>query len=726
MQETYSICGYTRISVDLEEGRDNTSIENQKAIIEEFVRQKFPGSSLDLYVDRDRSGYTFEQREDYQKMRKLMMKNQYDILIVKDLSRFSRRNSYGLVELETLRDAGIRIISIGDNIDYPTNEDWMRIQIYFFMNEMPVTDTSKKVKSVINRRQKDGKWICAVPYGYRLLSGKSGAFEVDEPAAEVVRKIFELYNDGWGYKRISNWLTDEGIPTPRMRENAYRQSLGEDVKREAKTAWSIVSVQGILDNDFYIGTLRQRKHTRKKINGKDVKLDELDQIVFENHHTPIVDMQTFALTRQIRHDRKEQNYNGGRKYINPYSGLLRCGDCGAPMFSLSRPDLPGTYVCGSYHRRGLKGCNAHYTKIACLDAAVKHAIRQVRDNADGMIEHLQKAILDEEKRLTQVPTASDSLEEQLGNLTAELKAVKSQKLRDCVRHPESREVIEETYDSLEADLTSQIESTKNQLRLCIDAKQTLKQITNTARTVIEVFDRILAAEHLSHKDLTFVVERITVYSDSIEVALKSDVQKLLCSGVCKTDEIDESATVIQLSTNHPSKELKLLIECENEPKNSDFAVNGFSNGDPLEIYTDKDGEVIFKKYSPIGELSDFAAQICDSLHKSTDAIAAVCDRDTVIAISGGAKRELMDKRISAGLEHIMEGRSSYRFNGGSCIPVSDGEEKFCVSVAAPVVSEGDVMGCVLFICQNDGGACSDIEFTLAQTVASFLGKQMES
>lgn len=726
MQETYSICGYTRISVDLEEGRDNTSIENQKAIIEEFVRQKFPGSSLDLYVDRDRSGYTFEQREDYQKMRKLMMKNQYDILIVKDLSRFSRRNSYGLVELETLRDAGIRIISIGDNIDYPTNEDWMRIQIYFFMNEMPVTDTSKKVKSVINRRQKDGKWICAVPYGYRLLSGKSGAFEVDEPAAEVVRKIFELYNDGWGYKRISNWLTDEGIPTPRMRENAYRQSRGEDVKREAKTAWSIVSVQGILDNDFYIGTLRQRKHTRKKINGKDVKLDELDQIVFENHHTPIVDMQTFALTRQIRHDRKEQNYNGGRKYINPYSGLLRCGDCGAPMFSLSRPDLPGTYVCGSYHRRGLKGCNAHYTKIACLDAAVKHAITQVRDNADGMIEHLQKAILDEEKRLTQVPTASDSLEEQLGNLTAELKAVKSQKLRDCVRHPENREVIEETYDSLEADLTSQIESTKNQLRLCIDAKQTLKQITNTARTVIEVFDRILAAEHLSHKDLTFVVERITVYSDSIEVALKSDVQKLLCSGVCKTDEIDESATVIQLSTNHPSKELKLLIECENEPKNSDFAVNGFSNGDPLEIYTDKDGEVIFKKYSPIGELSDFAAQICDSLHKSTDAIAAVCDRDTVIAISGGAKRELMDKRISAGLEHIMEGRSSYRFNGGSCIPVSDGEEKFCVSVAAPVVSEGDVMGCVLFICQNGGGACSDIEFTLAKTVASFLGKQMES
>ena len=149
-------------------------------------------------------------------------------------------------------------------------------------------------------------------------------------------------------------------------------------------------------------------------------------------------------------------------------------------------------------------------------------------------------------------------------------------------------------------------------------------------------------------------------------------------------------------------------------------------GDPLETYTDKDGEVIFKKYSPIGELSDFAAQICDSLHKSTDAIAAVCDRDTVIAISGGARRELMDKRISAELEHIMEGRSTYRYDGSSSISVSDSADNLCVSVAAPVISEGDVMGCVMFVSPRNSAPCTDIEYKLAQTVASFLGKQMES
>ena len=112
MIEKFDIAGYCRISVDEELNRDNTSIENQKAIIEDYVRQKFPGSSLTFFEDRDRSGYTFEQREGYQKMRKQLLSHKLDILIVKDFSRFSRRNSRGLVELEDLRDYGVRIISI--------------------------------------------------------------------------------------------------------------------------------------------------------------------------------------------------------------------------------------------------------------------------------------------------------------------------------------------------------------------------------------------------------------------------------------------------------------------------------------------------------------------------------------------------------------------------------------------------------------------------------------
>ena len=257
MSTKYSIAGYCRISVDEEMDRDNTSIENQKAIITDFVKRKFPDSTLEFYEDRDRSGYTFEQREGYQELRKKMLRMEYDILIVKDFSRFSRRNSKGLVELEDLRDAGMRIISIGDNIDYPTYDDWTAIQFRFLINEMPVTDTSKKVKSVIKRRQEEGKWICAVPYGYVMTNSKTMKFDVDEPAAQVVRDIFEKYNEGWGYKKIANYLTEKHIPTPRMCEKMRKEANGEECKREAKQTWSLVTISEILSNDFYIGTLRQ-------------------------------------------------------------------------------------------------------------------------------------------------------------------------------------------------------------------------------------------------------------------------------------------------------------------------------------------------------------------------------------------------------------------------------------------------------------------------------------
>ena len=299
MAQNLRIAGYCRISVDEELDRDNTSIENQKSIIADFVARKFPGSELDFYVDRDRSGYTFEQREGYQRMRPLLLRGHYQILVVKDFSRFSRRNSRGLVELEDLRDAGLRILSIGDSIDYPTYDDWTAIQFRFLINEMPVTDASKKVRSVIKRRQADGRWICSVPYGYVLTNPKTMTIAVDEAQAQVVRKIFELYRDGWGYKKIANYLTDQHIPTPRMTEQERKLSAGEEYRREVRPIWSIVTVQGILDNDFYIGTLRQGKYTRKKINGADLKKDESEHIVFENHHEPIVDARLFSAVQEV-------------------------------------------------------------------------------------------------------------------------------------------------------------------------------------------------------------------------------------------------------------------------------------------------------------------------------------------------------------------------------------------------------------------------------------------
>ena len=149
-------------------------------------------------------------------------------------------------------------------------------------------------------------------------------------------------------------------------------------------------------------------------------------------------------------------------------------------------------------------------------------------------------------------------------------------------------------------------------------------------------------------------------------------------------------------------------------------------GDPLEIYTEKDGGVIFKKYSPMGELSEFAAQICESVHKATGTLTAVCDRDGVIAAAGSGKKELLEKRVSRELEQIMEDRRAFSPESGSAaVPLLENGGSYAVMAAAPILSEGDVLGCIVFVGQN-GSTATELEQKLAQTVALFLGRQLES
>lgn len=150
-------------------------------------------------------------------------------------------------------------------------------------------------------------------------------------------------------------------------------------------------------------------------------------------------------------------------------------------------------------------------------------------------------------------------------------------------------------------------------------------------------------------------------------------------------------------------------------------------GDPLEIYTEKDGGVIFRKYSPMGDLQDFAAQICDSIGANTGRIAAVADRDSIIALAGAPKRELVDKPNSQELEKLMEQRKNYRYMPGeNLIRASEGSDKYHLGVAAPILSQGDLMGCVMMLLGEDATPLQEADQKLVQTVAGFLGKQMES
>lgn len=152
-------------------------------------------------------------------------------------------------------------------------------------------------------------------------------------------------------------------------------------------------------------------------------------------------------------------------------------------------------------------------------------------------------------------------------------------------------------------------------------------------------------------------------------------------------------------------------------------------GDPLEIYTDREGEVIFKKYSPIGELNGFAAQYAETLHKTCDMAVIICDRDAIIACSGISKKEYYEKSISDELDKIIESRTFYHYSDGSeRVPVTnDSDSANYVSCAMPIISEGDIIGCVASVVTDAGERIdTNIESKLIQTAATFLGKQLDS
>ena len=155
-------------------------------------------------------------------------------------------------------------------------------------------------------------------------------------------------------------------------------------------------------------------------------------------------------------------------------------------------------------------------------------------------------------------------------------------------------------------------------------------------------------------------------------------------------------------------------------------------GDPLEIYTDREGEVIFKKYSPIGELASFASQYAETLHKTCSLSVVICDRDAVIACAGVPRKDYTDKKLSDELEQVIESRSLYFYkDDGARIPVLAEGGSHYVSCAMPIISEGDIVGCVASVTDGDRDMrreipAGEVESKLILTAAGFLGRQLES
>lgn len=720
------IASYARVSYDEDKERYE-SIINQKNIIRDYAEEHFRNYEIIEFEDDNYSGYKFD-RPDFTRMKQQVLDGDIDIVIAKDLSRIGRHNAKTLLFIEEMEQLDVTVIAINDDLDTSQNNNNDIVGIKTWYNELYVKDISRKIRSTVENKSKNGTWITNVPYGYVMMDYQNREYKVDESAAEVVRDIYEMYVNGSGYKKIAKKLTEDKVPTPKARLKQLMEEQGKTYDGEVGEEWNTVSVSHILENDFYIGTLRTNKYTRKGINGIDKKLPEEENYVFQDFHEPILTPELFDKAQETHKSRTNEktHYRGKKKYANDYTGLMRCGDCGAPMFSISNGKRKPAYYCGGYHNHGKAVCTSHHILVSVLDNLVKEYIMMIKNNASNIIDYLNNE-LEKNRRKTisnkNNRDMTETLKQELNKAKNELKVTMQQKIRDIMKNTENREYIEEMYATMENELNNKITMLNTQIENEEKNKAKKQNIIKAKKDALKIFDDILNKEKLDKKDLETIIDCIYVYEDKIIIKLKSNIENMLDLGN-QLGFSRKNITAIQKNKNHNDRKFFTQV------KKGQNCSNVVNNGDPLEIFTDREGQVILKKYSPIGELSEFASGYAETLAKTTGHIACITDKDTIIAVSGGSKKEYLEQDISSELEKLMEDKEVYssKDNSNQSMPITKNdknEKKNNAQIVYPIISNGDTIGTVILMSKDSNTKMDEVEKKVAQSAATFLASQME-
>ena len=392
---------YCRLSRDDELAGESNSIKNQKLILSKYAEDnKF--QNIKFFVDDGYSGTTFT-RPAFMEMMELAENGQVGTIIVKDHSRLGRnRLIVGQLLEEDFVRFNIRYIAIMDNIDSSKGlNDFLPIQDWF--NEMHAKNTSQKVRAVLKNKGESGISLANnVPYGYKKDENDKTKWLIDEPSAEVVKEIFNLFIQGHGTCEIARILRERKILTP----SEYSASIATNSNnQEYQYKWCGTTVAGILDRQEYIGDTVNFKCTTRSYKDKTkIRLPKEDRKVFKNTHEPIIDEYTWNIAQGLRNNRKKPT-RSGKKSI--FSGLLFCNDCGKKMYFQSPvTDLKAKdhYRCSSY-KHDTSACTSHYITDEVLQIIVleniQNVIAYVKSYEHLFIkEQLAKSTQDELKQIT--------------------------------------------------------------------------------------------------------------------------------------------------------------------------------------------------------------------------------------------------------------------------------------------------------------------------------------
>lgn len=515
------VVGYVRLSRD-EDRESYSSILSQKSIIEDCARQN-NWTIYKYYEDDNYSGYSFD-RPGFNELIKDLDNNSIDVIIAKDLSRIGRHNAYTLIFVDKIKQMSKRLILPKEGGGYDTagdENDLLGITTWY--NEMYIKDISRKIRSSIRAKQKEGRMIIKESFGYKRSQSDKHKLEIDLEAASIVQKVFELYLAGIGYRKIAETLNNEGYPTP----SQYHVLNSEMLSIKYKTAeqWNSVHVQRILKNDIYIGILRLAKTEKKTIKGKSNKQSQDKQYIFEDNHPAIISKETFFEVQNILQNRKTTHSKGAASINNIFSGIIYCQDCGSYMIAYKKRDKSNSYICGSYHKYGNKVCKRHTIQEDTLLKLVKEVIIAISAELAedlGKI-RLKKAVdrSEEKKQLKNILQKDKQIcKGQLKSLI--LKKITDLKKENSIQY---QNIINSSFDELENELMKRLAYLEKRIG---EVEQELR-IMEAARQnqVIQLSAMSVNSIQIEKKHIGILIDKILIDSlGNPTIYLKADIQAL--------------------------------------------------------------------------------------------------------------------------------------------------------------------------------------------------------
>ena len=357
---------------------ESNSISNQKQILLDYAKKHGYTNTM-FFVDDGISGTSFD-RSDFNRMQRMVEEGKIGTIIVKDLSRFGREHIEGgrLAEI-VYPTLGVTFISIHENVNTSTGEGMEMMPFYNIFNEWYAAQTSKKIRDVWKSKSDNGKRVSpTVPFGYMKDPADKEKWLIDEPAAEIVRKIFALCLDGRGPSQIARQLEKENIMVP----SAYYQSVNRKCAQKVPIGschWDTKTVVHILENRQYTGCAVNFKSSTVSYKvHKKVYFNEEDQVIIPNMQEPIISEEDWLKVQELRKNKRRPTKTGRTSL---FSGLVFCPDCGAKLHFCASKSLRRDqefFRCANY-KDGRGSCKIHYIRDVVLEDIVKEAISGLAD-----------------------------------------------------------------------------------------------------------------------------------------------------------------------------------------------------------------------------------------------------------------------------------------------------------------------------------------------------------